>query len=92
VPLHVLRTSRAGKSGIAIYALHYDGTYVERPMLFQMRTAVSLLFSGRKPMTLLMTSDLSGSPDRLDSSPAVALLKFAIEAFERQQAAVPASR
>jgi hypothetical protein len=92
VPLHVLRTSRGGQNGIAAYALHYDGTYVERPMLFQMRTAVALLFSGRKPMTLFLASDSSGSPDRLDSSPAAALLKPAIEAFERQQTALSLSR
>jgi hypothetical protein len=60
----------------------YDGRYVENPLLFQVRTGVELLFGGRKAMTLIMASDLAGSPNELDKAPAVTVLTAAMEAFE----------
>jgi hypothetical protein len=87
VPLHTIRTTRDGRTGVAVYALLYDGGYINNPILFQLRTSAALLVSGRRPLTLFMASDLSGDPDRLDEAPATRVLLAAIEAFERQQPA-----
>ena len=84
VPIHLLTTSRQGRRGIAVYALSYDNTYVKDPILFQLRIAGPLLFSGRRAMTLFLASDLSGSIDRLEAAPSTTLLTAAIEAFELQ--------
>jgi hypothetical protein len=85
VPLHTIETSRDGRTGVAVYALLYDGSYINNPILFQLKTSAALLVSGRRPLTLFMASDLSGDPDRLDEAPATRVLLAAIEAFERQQ-------
>ena len=82
VAIHVLTTSRANQSGIAVYALRYENQYVQNPILFQLRIAAELLLSGRRPTTLLMASDLTGSLERLDQAPSVILLGAAIRAFE----------
>lgn len=82
VPIHLLRTSRGSQRGVAGYTLYYDGEYVETPLLFQVRTAGELLFSGRKAMTLILASDLDGSIEELDKAPSVTVLKAAVEAFE----------
>jgi hypothetical protein len=84
IPVHLLETSRAGRSGVGVYALLYDGTFIERPILFQARTSLTLLFSGRKAMTLFLAADTSGSLDHLENAPASAVLLDAIDAFERQ--------
>jgi hypothetical protein len=84
VPLHVLTTAQGGQRGVAVYALLYDGRYVENPILFQLRTSVELLFSGRKPMTLIMATDLAGSVDDLEKAPATRILLAALGAFEAQ--------
>jgi hypothetical protein len=85
LPLHVLTTARGGQRGVAVYALLYDGHFVDNPILFQLRTSVELLFSGRKPMTLIMASDLVGHVDRLDEAPATRIVLAALDAFERQE-------
>ena len=82
VPIRVLTTSGRGRKGIAVYALAYEGEYIQNPVLFQVRMSAGLLFSGRKPLTLFMASDLKGSPRQLDRAPSVALLSAAIQAFE----------
>jgi hypothetical protein len=87
VPLHVLRTTRNGVPGLAVYALRYQTTYIDRPVLFQLRTSASLLVSGRKPLTLFLASAGAGTIDRLDEAPATRVLLGAIESFEQQQAA-----
>ena len=84
VPLHVLATRRAGREGIAVYALLHDGKFVERPLLFQLRTSAALLFSGRKAMTLFLAADLSGRPAAIEDAPATRVLLAAIDAFETQ--------
>ena len=81
LPVHVLYTDTAPDS-IAAYVLHFDNRYVEEPIRFQIRTAAELLFSGRKPMTLLFAHDLSvpeGSD--VDRLPALSLLFAAVDAF-----------
>ena len=87
VPVHLLTTSRQGQRGIAVYALSYENAYVKDPILFQLRIAGPLLFSGRRAMTLFLASDLSGSIQRLGEAPSTKLLAAAIEAFEQQERA-----
>lgn len=82
VPIHLLQTARGTERGVAAYVLEYDGRYIARPLLFQVRTAGELLFSGRRAMTLILASDLSGSLDALDRAPSVKLLEAAVGAFE----------
>jgi hypothetical protein len=86
IPIHVLKTTRTGQTGTTAYVLLYDGEFVRSPILFQLRTSVALLVSGRRAMTLLLASDLAGSPDRLEAAPAAKVLQAAIESFETQSA------
>jgi hypothetical protein len=51
-PMHVLQNSTAGDS--AIYALVYDGEWVANPYWLQASSAVSSLWRGRRPLTLVM--------------------------------------
>lgn len=88
VPLHVLDTERDGRHGVAVYALLYDGHFIEDPIGFQLRTSAELLFTGRKALTLFMTSDLSGRRDDIDQAPATRMLLAAIASFERQATVV----
>jgi len=88
-PLHVLETARGERRGIAVYALLYDGAFIDNPLLFQLRTSVELLAGGRKPLTLFMATALEGSRDDLDNSPATRLLLAAIADFERQAPGTP---
>lgn len=88
VPLHVLDTERDGRHGVAVYALLYDGHFIEDPIRFQLRTSAELLFTGRKALTLFMTSDLSGRRDDIDQAPATRMLLAAIAAFEHQATVV----
>jgi hypothetical protein len=63
VPVHVL-TPAPGVGAAAAYVLHYDGRFIDNPILFQIRTAGELLFSRRKPMTLLFALAREESPRR----------------------------
>jgi hypothetical protein len=84
IPVHVLR-ARAGKPGIAAYALHYDGRFLDNPYLFQANAALRSLASGRKPMTLLLVYDPALSKaDGLDRSNAIKLLFAAIDSLDAQ--------
>ena len=79
IPVYVLR----GDDGAAgLYALHYDGRFIEHPVWFQIRTAGELLFSGRKAMTLLFVHDtrMPRQADPADTG-AARLLFAAIERF-----------
>ena len=80
VPVHILST--LDRTTTAMYVLHYDGGFVEDPVTFQLKTAAGLLFSGRRPMTLLFVRDVSSSA-RTDaaSNPARKLLFSAIDGF-----------
>lgn len=81
IPIHVLYTDTE-RGSIALYALHYDGNFVSDPLLFQLRTATDLLFSGRKPMTLIFARDLSAPDDaQVETLPVTGLLFAAIEQF-----------
>jgi hypothetical protein len=83
-PLHVIDTERGSQRGVAVFALLYDGSFIANPLTFQLKTSVELLFRGRQPLTLFMSSALAGSLDNVDDAPATRLLLEAIEAFERQ--------
>jgi hypothetical protein len=80
IPVHVL--SNGGATPVGLYALHYDGRFIDDPIRFQLRTAGELLFTGRKPMTLFFVRDDAGpagvAPLKL---PAAQLLREAIEQF-----------
>lgn len=91
IPMHLLTTKAKGRQGIAVYALLYDGRFIDNPVMFQLRTSAALLVSGRKPMTLFLASDLSGSPSKIDDAPATRVLLDAIASFERQASSPSAS-
>lgn len=84
VPLHVLTTSRDGRRGLAVYALLYDGRFVDNPVLFQLRTATELLISGRKSMTLVFASAPDSRPAAVDEAQATRVVLDAIARFEEQ--------
>jgi hypothetical protein len=83
IPLHVLATARDGRQGVGVYALMYDGRFIDNPLLFQVRTSVELLVSGRRPMTLFMSSALEGRAADIENAPATRVLLAAIHDFER---------
>lgn len=51
-PVHVLRNTDRGDSGV--YALVYDGNWVANPYLLQFSSAVTSLWTGRQPLTLVL--------------------------------------
>jgi hypothetical protein len=85
VPLHVLMSAAPG-TDFAVYALLYDGRFIDNPYLFQLRASWDLLIGGRKPMTLFLVHDASHSPDvPVESSLAVRVLHDAIRQFIAQR-------
>ena len=86
VPLHVVTTARSGKAGVAVYALLAEGTFIEDPIAYQLRTSARLLVSGRRPMTLIMASDLAGDRNRLDEAPATKVLLAILKTLQPGQA------
>jgi len=81
VPVHVLR-SGPREGAIGLYVLHYGEEFVERPILFQIRTAGELLFSPRQAMTLFFARGRAGANETdLDSLPAARLLFEAVDRF-----------
>jgi len=81
VPVHLLQGD-TGNSATALYVLHYDGGFVADPLWFQVSVAGQLLFSGRRPMTLLFARDLRGAKGSTpDTYPSAQVLKAAIAAF-----------
>jgi len=80
VPVHVLYAD--SQATVAMYALHYDGAFVQDPILFQLRTAGELLFSGRKAMTLFFLTDESVADNTdIESLPSLGLFFAAIDRF-----------
>jgi hypothetical protein len=82
VPLYVINTERGERKGVAVYALLADGEFIENPIGYQLRTSARLLVSGRRPMTLIMASDLAGDRDHLDRAPAAKLLLAALRTLQ----------
>jgi hypothetical protein len=86
IPLHVVKTSRQTRTGVSVYALLADGEFIENPIAYQLRTSARLLVGGRRPMTLIMATDLAGDKDRLNEAPATKLLIAAIGALRPARA------
>lgn len=81
VPVHALDTETADR-GTALYVLHYDGGFVRDPLWFQARVAGQLLFSGRKPMTLIFARDIRGRKGATpDTYPSAKVLALAVRGF-----------
>ena len=81
VPVRVLRTS-AETGGTAVYVLHYGDAYVANPLWLQVQVAGELLFSGRRPMTLIFARDLRGQrTGGVDSYPSSRVLVDALKSF-----------
>jgi hypothetical protein len=81
IPVHVLR-SGPEDAAIGLYVLHYGEDFVERPILFQIRTAGELLFSPRRPMTLFFARGTAAADATdLDNLPAARVLFEAVDRF-----------
>jgi hypothetical protein len=80
VPVHVL----TGDNAVGLYVLMYADTFVADPVWFQLRTSGALLFSGRRPMTLLFAQQatLARANDVADSD-AARVLFAAVDAYRR---------
>jgi len=84
VPVHLLRAVEPDPA-VAMYVLQYEDTFVERPVLFQLRTSGELLFTGRKAMTLFFVQDASAPADSTLATAGVTRVLFAaIDAFTAQ--------
>ena len=79
VPVHLLRAVD-GDRAASMYVLFYDGTYVDNPIAFQVRSALQLLFSGRKPMTLFFAQD-AHAPEDLSNAAVTSVLLSAVSTF-----------
>ena len=84
IPLHVIPTTWNRQRGFSVYALLHDGTFIEDPVPYQLRTAHRYLLRGQKPMTLFMATDLRGGAESLDTAPSTRILLEAIAAFQAQ--------
>jgi hypothetical protein len=85
VPVHVLGSEGQGME-LAVYALLYDGRFIDNPYLFQARTSWDLLIRGRRPMTLFLVHDASNRPEvSFENSLAVRVLHEAIQRFIAQR-------
>lgn len=87
IPVHVLGSAQH-RADLAVYALLYDGRFIDNPYVFQVRSSWELLVGGRKPMTLFLVHDASNPPERpLENSLAVRVLHEAIRQFVGQRPA-----
>jgi hypothetical protein len=92
LPIHVLESSRTDGRGVALYALHYDKEFVDNPLRFQIRTAASLLVSGRRQMTLFFVHDSDVPPESsLKDLHATQVLLEAVDSFLGQEVKTAAS-
>lgn len=70
---------------LVAYSLLYDGAFIKKPMLHQIKDSFNLLFSARKPMTLFYVSQPGGQNNsRFDQSAAASLLLGAIQSYQAQ--------
>lgn len=77
VPVFVLKGMDQSRDLVA-YALVADGRVIENPYLEQVRLALKMLVSGRRPMTLVYVQDRNPPALPLDRQPAVLLLARAL--------------
>lgn len=85
VPVHVLTSQSEDSRNLLVYALLYEDRFIDSAWLFQIRTAGELLFSRRKPMTLLLVHDRKFREEAIEQSAAVRLLFEAIGSFMAQR-------
>jgi hypothetical protein len=84
VPVHALK-SRMGNR-LAAYVLLYNGQFIKNPIQLQFLTSVELLYSPRKPMTLLFVYDSQSRNDApFEQSPAARILAAAVNNFLSQR-------
>lgn len=89
MPVHVLCCGDS--KATALYVLHYGGRFIAEPVVFQLRTAGELLFSGRKPMTLFFVRDDAPDADDPLKLQASRLLLDAVTSFVTQAGGGPLS-
>jgi hypothetical protein len=71
--------------GVAAYALLYDDRYVANPLRFQLETALKLLLSEPRAMTLLLAYDPAADVSApLENSAVASVLRGAITSFRAQ--------
>jgi hypothetical protein len=84
MPVHVLQPG-PGTRAIGLYVLHYDGRFIEDPIRFQIRSALEMLVSRRKPMTLFFVVDTNVPAGAdVDTLGAARLLLAAVDSFTAQ--------
>jgi hypothetical protein len=84
IPVHVLRAIEPDPA-VAMYALYYDDRFIADPIVFQLRTAAELVFTGRKPMTLFFVqSDGTSANGSLGNSAAARLLFASTDSFTKR--------
>ncbi|MDD5578557.1 MAG: hypothetical protein PHY16_04660 [Methylobacter sp.] len=88
IPVNVLQNT--ARSGMAAFALLYEGKFIANPISHQVQDSLNLLVSARKPMTLFYISDDNTSSDiPFNQTLAGALLNNAIRDFMAQQVSHP---
>ena len=83
IPIHFLREHSG--TGVAAYALLFDGEFVDNPIAMQLKTSLEMLFSASKPLTLFFVYDSMLQRDSgFEASPAAPVLAEAINRFSLQ--------
>ena len=86
VPIFMLKGSRR----LSVYALLYGGEFVDSPIKFQLRNALTLLVRPRALMTLFFVRERTGGESRsADVDRAEALLLAAIDGFRTRSVPPP---
>jgi hypothetical protein len=86
VPVNVMWT--VDKRTVAVSVLRYEDEFVEHPYRLQMRTAIELMVSPRKPMTLFFATQTNVTPDaEVSSLPVTRVLLAAVEQLLAQRGA-----
>jgi hypothetical protein len=84
-PVFVLSGESASRDTRSLYALLYDGRYVDNPIRFQLRSSVELLVSRRKPMTLVFVREAGiRNTDPVDQSRGAQVLAAAMQSVTAQ--------
>jgi len=90
--VHTLESAVANRQ-LVMYALLYDGVFVENPIRFQLQTAGKLLVGGRRQMTLFFVHQASVPAEQpAEDTAAATILRAAVGAFVQQQPAAGAGQ
>ena len=84
VPVYQLRGGQSTSRRLALYTLHYEDTYVEDPIRYQLRASFKALFSNRRPMTIFFAAQDLPPGGEVETSRAAKLLLAAMDSFEKQ--------